>query len=95
VSELLPKTLADHYDHIWRCDCSDIHYLTLTWDDEDPTWRYLAVADGWGGRSVKERIKGAWKLLRGHYHTGCEILLNDETVADVLAVLSAHAGERS
>lgn len=91
MNELLPKKRDGHYEHIWRCDCMDSHFVTLSWDDEDPQFRYLSLVDAWQGRRLGERIKGAWKILRGRYHTGAEVLLTDEAVAGVRAVLSKHA----
>lgn len=82
----------DHYDYIWSCDCSDIHYLTMTWDDEDPDWRFLSIADAWSGKRFRHRLRGAWTLLRGHYHSGADIVLTDKTIAEVLEVLSKHSG---
>lgn len=90
MAELRSK-LDNHHEHIWQCECSDIHYVTLAWDDKDPTWRYLSLVDGWQGRTFRERVKGASKLLRGRYHVGAEILLDEATVAEVLKVLRKHA----
>lgn len=80
----------DHYDYIWQCDCSDIHYLTMTWDDKDPDWRYLSIADAWSGRRFRDRLQGAWKLMRGQHHCGTEIILSEKTIAEVLEALSKH-----
>lgn len=87
MAELLPKRLAEHHDHIWRCMCSDWHFVVLSWNDADKDWRYLSITDTWAARRFGDRVRGAWKLLRGRYHYGAEILLDEETVTDLMGVL--------
>lgn len=87
---LFTQKWDDHYDYIWPCDCSDIHYLTMSWNDKDPEWRFLSIADGWSSHRLRDRVKGAWKILRGRSFCASEIVLTEKVVNEVLDALSKH-----
>lgn len=88
----LRSKFEDHHEYIWKCDCGDWHYLEMCWDDQDPTWRSLELVDTYHAHRIRDRIKAAITILRGkpHYHSG--IVLDEQTVADIIAVLSKHSG---
>lgn len=88
MAHLLTKASADSY--IWPCECSSYHYLTIDWDDADPTWRLLEISDTYHPTRWRDRIAAAWKMLRGQEHWPVSVLLDDANVADIMMVLSKH-----
>lgn len=86
----IPSKHPSLHKYIWRCDCADWHYLELEWDDEDPTWRFLELADTYWPHNFRDRLKAAWRVLRKQPHYARGILLDEPTIKDILEVLSKH-----
>lgn len=82
--------LEDKYDTqelIFPCDCGNGDYLRITWD-KDPDWRVLWI-EAWGNKiTLRNRIKGAWRILRDQSWQHTEILLDDQTVKKLVDFLS-------
>ena len=81
--------IADHHEHHFPCDCGDWHYLDVSVDDVDETWRFLSVADTYWPHRYRDRIKAAFTLLRGKSHCHNGVLLDLANATDVKAVIDA------
>lgn len=105
------KYKSDHVDEkIWRCDCGGDHFLSVSlwkWEYKKGSYDgYIEIADdsvpipGNGWWSLKERLKGAWYVLRGRRHTWAVILLSPKTCQEIIdrltkvkKELEEHGGE--
>jgi hypothetical protein len=66
------------YDrHVFLCECGCC-YLRLTWDDDDPDFRFLWCENWSTPRGFRKRIRPTW-------HS--EVVLTEETAAAIAAVL--------
>lgn len=79
MSKLEEESSETHHELIFPCNCSNGDYLRITWDEEDSEWRWLWIEaehapTGW------DRIRSAWKALRGQPFRAGEIILTDATV---------------
>lgn len=80
---VLNKKLDDHDSLIFPCDCGDSHYLRVEWDDEDPEWRFLWFEGVVWPRGIRQRIKWAWKSLKGDIVYNDGVILNKDTLSDL------------
>jgi hypothetical protein len=79
--------------HIYRCDCHTHHYLTFSWYPEDQRDRTLNleayVEVGGDFRSTwKEKIKVAWRVLRGLDSCYAEVILDEFSSVDLRNALN-------
>lgn len=85
----VPYRYADKY--VFHCDCVGAgHYLEVLWDDDDPEFRYLMLEEGWRPRTLKERLRGAWRMLWGRTVMGDGILLDEVNASALQRVLAKH-----
>ena len=74
-------------EHHFPCDCGDWHYLEVSIDDADPQWRFLTLVDSYVPHRWRDRLKGAWMMLRGAEHCHRGVLLDLANAADLKAVI--------
>lgn len=79
MSKLEESSDATHEELIFPCNCHEDHYLRIAWDDEDPTWRLLWIEHHERPKGLN-RIKIAWKALRGKDILWNELILKPEVV---------------
>lgn len=86
----LPSKIPDHHKYLFQCDCSDTHYIEVTWDDQDADWRYLTLTDTYSAWRLRDRLQAMWTVFRRkpHYHSG--ILLDQENTDALYKVLRKH-----
>lgn len=70
------------------CDASDGDYLQVEFDLEDSEWRYLEVADVCRPRAWRDRVKMAWKAVRGQEFYGGSVILNQNAIDELVEYLS-------
>ena len=69
----------ERHIHYYPCDCHDPgHALYIEYDEEDNLLFIGACFLGLPG--LKDRIKNAFKVLRGHDHLIHDVILNSKTV---------------
>jgi len=67
--------------HTWRCDCPDAHFVTLYPLDDTG----LLIVEAFEQyKSRWDRIKAAWRVLRGQRNVRCEVLLSIEVAGQML-----------
>lgn len=78
-------------ERIWRCDCGDDHFLSVTRWPDGPEG-YMSLTDGTHCRGLWCRVKSCWKMLRtgNAPHWGVEIVLNPVTAREVITELEAQ-----
>lgn len=74
---------------IWPCDC-DCCYLRLTWEHEDPTFRYLWIDTHHNPGRLHKRIAAAWRALRGKEIGHHEVVLNEQTTDAITNFLNGR-----
>lgn len=94
MAELISKHKELH-SFIWKCECSDYHYVEIAWDDDDPDFRFLEIVDTFRPQRYRDRIVAAVKMARGKSHTPSAVILDNANVADIIAVLSKHSGQEN
>lgn len=82
-----------HHKHHFPCDCFDWHYLDVSIDDVDETWRYLSVADTYMASRWRDRIRGAWTVLRGKEHCHRGVILDKANTLDLKEVIDELAAK--
>lgn len=78
-----------HDELIFPCDCTDSHYLRMTWDDDDDEWRWLWIEADMRPFNTRERIKFAWRNLRGRRVTCGTIVLDQRSVTGIVDFLQS------
>jgi hypothetical protein len=94
--ELEERLGPKHAELIYPCDCGDGDYLRITWDDDDPEWRYLWIESSHllrGSAPIWKRIKGAVGLLLGRGYQPTEIVLTEAVAAEIAAFLVTTGSE--
>ena len=75
-------------EKLWRCSCGSSHFVSITYalkdmdldpDDND----VLSIESITWGDSLMERIRGAWKVLRGLDHCWAEVILDFEQSVEI------------
>jgi hypothetical protein len=79
-----------HDELIFPCDCSDGDYLRLTWDDDDPEWRFLWVETWSHSPGFWKRLRGAWRIVTGRRWQHSEVVLSSEVVAALSEFLESR-----
>ena len=79
--------IEGHQDHHFPCDCGDWHYLDVSIDDVDESWRFLSLADSYLAHRWRDRIRASWTILRGKEHCHRGVLLDLANATDLKAVL--------
>lgn len=92
--------MSGEHDHIWRCDCHDGHFLSISWHDADVHTPGAAVSasgflqiEGNFWTSFRRRSWEAWRVIRTgvmHYY-GVEVLLDAPKAREIAATLAAFA----
>lgn len=80
-------------DRVFPCACHGFHFMRFTaWPASQPDFAaeaYVSVGgdfrDTW-----KDRVKGAWHVLRGGNAHSCEILLDARTAAELRDALGEY-----
>jgi hypothetical protein len=80
---------------IFPCDCANGDYLRITWEDDDPEYRYLWIESAYQRHKFRSRVAGAWRVLTGKPHSSTEVLLSEKTVVALHAFLSLKPVELS
>lgn len=77
--------------HVIPCDCKNKHYLQLMiWkDDIERPEAYLSLEDTYYPESIKDRVKTAWKALRGKSICHSEVILTPDSVESLKQLGSA------
>ena len=83
MTKIEEEKFEDHDELIFPCDAGDDHFLRIAWDDNDTDWRFLWITSEWRPERLRDRIKDAFKILRGKEYCYQEIVLNDVTVASL------------
>lgn len=81
-----------HEELIFPCDCHNGDYLRITWDDEDPKWRYLWL-EGVQQPQRTRRIRTAWRAIRGKQLDVGEVMLSPVSVAALREFLNGKADD--
>ncbi len=89
MTEMRPRWWEGLHEHHFPCECGDWHYLHVQVDDTDPEFCLLNIADTWEPVGWRDRLKAAWKMLRGQTHYAAGVLLNEPNVRDLKAVVDA------
>jgi hypothetical protein len=76
-----------HETLVLLCDASDGDYLQVEFDLEDSEWRYLEVTDLYRPRAWRDRAKMAWKALRGQEFYGGSVILNEQSIIELVEYL--------
>lgn len=87
----LEQKYPKHHEYLWTCDCGDkSHFVVLTWDDEDPTFRYLELHDYFRPITIWGKVKQCWKIIRGTQEYVSLVLLDEKTTAEMIEVMSKY-----
>lgn len=83
--------MSQRKETMWRCDCGDAHFLTISrdegWDD------YILVEGAFYPHGMWERIKCAWAVLTGQDHySSMDIVLTDQVASEIAAELTKIKG---
>jgi len=86
-------------DRIWRCDCGNGHFLSITSFDEtdrDEALRYFSVDGHFQAPNRRARLRQLWRMLR---HGRCEswvgVVLNLQTMTEIRDELDRLIGTAS
>lgn len=85
MAELI-SDFEDHEEHIFQCDGGDDHFIRITWDYEDPSWRFLWITSEYKTSTIKNRIKEIRDAIKGR-STYNEIVLRETVVDSLLETL--------
>lgn len=88
MSHLTESEGNGHRELIFPCDCNDDHFLRITWDDSDRTYRYLWITGSIRPQGVWPRLSAAARIIFGKEYCSTEIVLSPETVTSLHAFLS-------
>ena len=81
------ETSASQQELMFPCDCHESdHMVRISWDPSYEGWHYLSVCTVDRPRGL-DRIKVAWKALRGLEYTQAEVIMNEKCVASLKAFL--------
>lgn len=89
MSRLVEAESLSHTDLIFPCDCHDDHFLRLTWDDDDKTYRYLWITGVIRPTGIWPRLKAATRILVGKEFCSTEVVLGPESVESLATYLEA------
>jgi len=88
-------------DRIWRCDCGNGHFLSITSFDETdrdgkviPALRYFAIDGHLQAPSRRHWLRQLWRMLR---HSRCEswvgVVLDGQTLIEIRDELDRLIGK--
>lgn len=75
----------DQEEILLACDAIDGDYLRITWDNDDPDFRYLWLEINEYPLSFRRKIRAIWRIVRGKQHPWGEVILNDKAVQELAA----------
>jgi hypothetical protein len=76
--------MSDHIIKTWRCDCGCPTFITVgMWRDEGDGYGYISIEEYGRELDWKDRIKHAWKILRGQSVVMSELLLTKPVVEEL------------
>ena len=75
--------------HVFFCNCKDTsHHILVSWDNEDPSWRFLEIISDYRPESLWGRTKAAWKVIANKGFCTGEIFLDSEAIEELIEVLN-------
>ena len=68
--------------HIWECECGCC-YLRISWDNQNPEYRFLWIETFQRPDKIKARVKTMWRALRGREVGHHEVVLDEPKITSI------------
>lgn len=82
-----------HHQHLFRCDCDDLHFVVIDEWDDDGMDDYFSIEAATGKATLRQRFKDAWKTLLGRRVVWEAVILTNDVAQEMATILQAIANK--